>query len=66
MVCLLLSVPSVAIARLFGNVLPGHLAPIVFSIPVVALILWRVSLDADERLRFLELFRRSIRRAESG
>lgn len=65
-VCLLLSVPSVAIVRLFSNVRPGQLAPVVLIIPVVALVLWRVGLDADERLRFLELFRRLIRRAESG
>ncbi len=61
LVCLLLSIPSILAIRLFNDLLPGQIGPAVLMIPVVALVLWRVGLDAEERSRFLELFRRLSR-----
>lgn len=66
LVCIALSVPSILVIRLFNDVLPGQLGLVVLIIPFVALVLWRVGLDAEERSRFLELFRGLGRVSESN
>jgi O-antigen/teichoic acid export membrane protein len=64
LVCLLLSIPSVALVRLLSNLQQGQQVLVALVVPVVALLLWRFALDADERQRFRDLFRRLIKVGE--
>jgi O-antigen/teichoic acid export membrane protein len=64
LVCLLLSIPSVALVRLLSNLQQGQQVLVALVVSVVALLLWRFALDADERQRFRDLFRRLIKVGE--
>ena len=63
-VCLMLGLPCAFLVRLVTNGPLGQLAVAGLTVPITSFILWRFALDPDERVRFIDLFRRMIRLAE--